>query len=112
MNVSDDLLLHWKSFQSTILGAFKNYRRDGAFTDVTLVCGEGQVQAHKVVLSACSSFFSRILLQNPHPHPLIYLMDVGMENLKLILDFMYFGEIQVSHSGIDSLLETSPREEV
>ena len=31
----------------------------------------------KVILSACSPFFRRILLSNPHQHPLIYLTGVS-----------------------------------
>ena len=32
----------------------------GDFTDVTLVCEDGELEAHRVILSACSSFFQRV----------------------------------------------------
>ena len=43
-----------------------------SFNDVTLVSDDQkQIQSHKVVLSACSSFFKPILQNNSHSHPLI-----------------------------------------
>ena len=41
--------------------------------DVTLVCDDGQLSAHKVILAASSTFFSSVFLMNPHNHPLMYL---------------------------------------
>ena len=43
------------------------------FCDVTLACDDKQVQAHKLVLASYSSVFRDLLIQNPHPHPVIYL---------------------------------------
>ena len=34
----------------------------GDFSDVTLVCEDGELEAHRVILSACSSFFHRVRL--------------------------------------------------
>jgi len=40
-------------------------RKSSCFTDVTLVCEDlRQIQAHKVVLSACSAVFKRMLEKN------------------------------------------------
>jgi hypothetical protein len=36
-------------------------------------CEDGQLGAHKAVLSAGSPLFRQILRQNPHAHPLLYL---------------------------------------
>ena len=44
------------------------------FTDVTLVSDDQkQIQAHKVILSYCSSVFKTMIKDNPHPMPLIYM---------------------------------------
>ena len=32
----------------------------GDFTDVTLVCEDGELEAHRVILSASSPFFQRV----------------------------------------------------
>jgi hypothetical protein len=40
---------------------------------VSTACEDGQLGAHKAVLSAGSPLFRQILRQNPHAHPLLYL---------------------------------------
>ena len=68
------LCLQWKDFKENISSTFGDLREDKDFTDVTLVCEDGQqVEAHKVVLVASSPFFLNILKRNKHPHPLIYM---------------------------------------
>ena len=67
--------LTWKEFQNSTIRTFKNLQSDEHFSDVTLVCGGGkQLNVHKVILSSCSQLFKEILTQNPHNHPLIYLV--------------------------------------
>ena len=58
----EKLCLQWNDFQNNISSAFRDMRNDEPFTDVTLVCEEGpQIDAHKVVLVACSPLFKNIL---------------------------------------------------
>jgi len=98
------LFLSWTDFESNISVAFRELRRENDFFDVTLVCNEDQIPAHKVVLSACSPFFRSILKRNPHAHPLIYLKGVEVNNLKSVLDFMYNGEANVGQGELNSFL--------
>merc|ERR1719430_1456679 len=63
-----------------------------------------QVEAHKVILSASSPFFEKILQRNKHPHPLIYLRGFHSQDLLAILDFLYFGEANVYQENLDSFL--------
>jgi len=69
-----------------------------------LSCGARQVDAHKLVLSACSPFFRSILRQNPHQHPLIYLKGVQLAELQAVLNFMYHGEVSVAQDDLNSFL--------
>ena len=43
------LTLRWFGFGTNIETTFGELRRDKDFADVTLVCGDGQVVAHKVI---------------------------------------------------------------
>ena len=45
--------------------------------------------ANQVILSACSPFFRRLLISNPHPHPLIYLKGISGPDLEAIVGFIY-----------------------
>lgn len=52
--------LRWNNFQANITSQFEALRDDEDFTDVTIACDGQRLQAHKVVLSACSPFFKEI----------------------------------------------------
>jgi len=101
---SEEFNLKWTDFESNISVAFRELREEKDFFDITLVCDNDQIQAHKVILSACSPFFRSILTRNPHPHPLIYLRGVGLSNLQSVLDFMYNGEVNVAQEELNSFL--------
>ena len=73
---TDKYCLRWNDFETNVSHAFNELRQEKELLDVTLACEEDQVMAHKVILSACSSFFRNILKRNPHQHPLLYLKGV------------------------------------
>ena len=67
--------------------AFGNLREDKDFSDVTLACENGQqVEAHKVILATSSPFFKKLLRQNKHSHPLIYMRGMKSDDLSAIVD--------------------------
>jgi len=101
---NEKFCLRWTDFESNISVAFRELREERDFFDVTLVCNEDQIQAHKVILSACSPFFRSILKKNPHAHPLIYLKGVELNNLQSVLDFIYRGEANVAQEDVNSFL--------
>lgn len=95
-------------FDACTRNTFKNLQEDGeVFADVTLACAEKQLKAHKVILSACSPFFRRLLISNPHPHPLIYLKGISGPDLEAIVGFIYQGETNVSEQQLDSFLSSA-----
>lgn len=105
--MSDKFCLSWNNFQSNISDALKDIREDKEFFDVTLVTEEHQIEAHKVVLSACSPFFRKILSKNAHPHPLLYLKGVTHKDLEGILKFMYEGRVNVAQVELPNFLEVA-----
>ena len=60
--------------------------------------------AHKVILAASSPFFQKLLRQNKHPHPLIYMRGIKSDDLSAIVDFLYSGEANVYQENLDSFL--------
>jgi len=104
MGADDKFCLRWNDFERNISQALRDTREDKDFFDCTLSCGARQVQAHKVILSACSPFFRSILKQNPHQHPLLYLKGMGFTDLQAVLDFMYHGEVNVAQEELNSFL--------
>jgi len=100
----DKFCLRWNDFENNISTAFRELRDDKDFFDVTLACEDNQIQAHKVILSACSPFFKSVLKKNPHQHPLIYLKDVQYEIVMSLLNFMYHGEVNIAQEDLNSFL--------
>ena len=98
--------LEWNEFQNCAQGAFQDLYNDQDFCDVTLVCEDNkQINAHKVIISACSPFFKRILLNNPHSKPLLYLKGVGYSELQSIVRFIYKGKVEVEQSTLSMFME-------
>merc|ERR1711892_951854 len=98
------LSLNWKDFETNMTAALKDLREEKHFFDVTIACEDNQIQAHKVILSACSTFFRNLLRRNPHQHPLLYLKGVKYKELLGILDFMYNGEVNISQEELKQFL--------
>jgi len=104
MGSSEKFCLRWNDFESNISVAFRELREEKDFFDCTLSCGSRQIQAHKLILSACSPFFRSILRQNPHQHPLLYLKGVEFTDIQAVLNFMYHGEVNVAQEELNSFL--------
>lgn len=104
---SEKFCLKWNDFESNISGAFRDLRDDKDFFDVTLSCDDEQIEAHKVIISACSPFFRNVLRKNPHQHPLLYMRGVSFNDLKSVLDFMYHGEVNVAQEDLNNFLSVA-----
>jgi len=101
---SEKFCLKWNDFETNISAAFRDLREEKDFFDVTLACEDNQIEAHKVILSACSTFFRNILKRNPHQRPLLYLKGVKYRELLNILNFMYLGEVNVGQDELNTFL--------
>ena len=58
---SDQFCLKWNNYQASLTNAFKSLLENEDFVDVSLSAGGKTLRAHKVVLSACSSYFKQLL---------------------------------------------------
>lgn len=61
----------------------------------------------QVVLSACSTYFEQLLVQNPCQHPIIFMKDMKHWEVQALVDFMYKGEVNVSQDEISTLLKAA-----
>ena len=100
----EKLCLNWSDFQDLVKVSFGDLRTDKDFTDVTLACEDQSIKAHKVVLSACSPFFKKLLKTHSHPQPLIYMKGIKASSLAAIIDFLYLGEANVFQEDLDNFL--------
>ncbi|XP_050533552.1 protein abrupt-like [Daktulosphaira vitifoliae] len=111
-NSNGEYSLTWKNHNENLTKVFYSFLKNENLVDVTIACHSEfeklhLVKAHQMVLSACSSYFEQLFLQNSHPHPIIYLNGISYEQIEIILDFMYKGEVTVKHEIINEVLCTA-----
>ncbi len=90
--------------------SFRDIRDGSEFFDVTLCCDDGdtRLQAHRVVLAACSPLLRRVLAgSGPQSPPLLFLKGVDGANLSAVLDFMYHGEVNVAQTDLAAFLRVA-----
>ena len=97
MAAQERFCLRWNDFESNLSKSFRELREEADFFDLTLSVGDQQIQAHKLVLSACSPFFRSVLKQNPHQHPLLYLKGTVSR------DYWQFNEVHMGEKIFEDL---------
>ena len=111
--MAEKYTLNWHTFSEHLQVMFKDLYQEGRHTDVTLVSDDQtQFKAHKIVLSACSPVFKKIIDSNPSQHPLIYLRGVQSYEVESILQFMYLGEGRFYHERMGEFIKVAQDLEV
>ena len=91
--MSLDYNLTWHNFTEHLQHLFENLYKEESYADVTLVSSDQiEFKAHKIVLSACSPVFKKVIDNNPRDQPLIYQTEIQSQEIEAILHFMYIGE--------------------
>ncbi|XP_074038279.1 uncharacterized protein isoform X2 [Leptinotarsa decemlineata] len=104
---TEQFSLRWNNFHSNLTSGFHELLEAAELVDVTLAVDGHFLQAHKIVLSICSPYFKHMFKVNPCKHPIVILKDVGHENMKDILEFMYRGEVSVLRENLTQFLRTA-----
>jgi hypothetical protein len=105
--------ISWDSYFTTVNNTVRNLYSDQHFTDVSIACeGEKQVKAHRVILSASSSFLHSILVENPNEHPVLCLTGVKFDQLQKLVEFIYLGEVKIPEDEVTSFLDLGRELEV
>jgi len=104
MSNDSNFVLSWDQHEENRTSTLKSLWENEDFLDVTIACDDDQIDAHKVILSAASPFFQKILKRNPHSHPLIYLRGTTKKEVESLLNFIYSGETQVLQEGLEDFM--------
>ena len=90
--------INWNDFSATSTERFRPLISQAKFSDVTLVCKDGQrIAGHQVILATGSTFFKDLLEgETNNPKPLIFLRGVEADLLQPLLDFLYTGKALVA----------------
>ena len=73
--MGENFLMRWELHDENRSASLNDLWKNERFLDVTIVCDDDQIEAHKLMLSAASPFFQKILLrsENHVGRPLLYL---------------------------------------
>ncbi|CAG0902312.1 unnamed protein product [Darwinula stevensoni] len=104
--------LKWNSHHAEAFHNFEILRHRDMFVDVTLSCDGQFFKAHKLVLSAGSGYFERMLNRDGTGTPIIHFYGIEMHLLKLVIEFMYSGEVEVPSLDLERFIEIAEHLEV
>jgi len=106
--MADQYSLNWNNYKFSMTESLKTIIQEEDFVDVTLHTEGKTLKAHKVYLSACSSYFKNVLKgTNLWQHPILFLENVPFQDLQKILEFVYYGEVQVPQKRLQSFLKSA-----
>ena len=114
MSSSETFFLKWDDHFPNVHNAFRTLRGDSSLCDLTLLCDDGEVDAHRIVLSASSQFFQKIFSRprKNNSHPLVYLRGVTVDQIQSVLDFMYLGEVNIEQQKLKRFLDFAEELEI
>ena len=96
---------NWHTYSDHLQDMLHNMRKSENLTDVTLVCDDQkQINAYKVVISACSTVFKTIIDSLPLNSSVIYLRGIKSQEMESILEFMYLGVASFSQERMNEFL--------
>ena len=98
--VSQVFCLRWNNHRNNLLNVLDQLLQTEAFCDVTLACENASIKCHKMILSACSTYFQSLFMENTCEHPIVFLKDIKIQEIKVILDYMYKGEVNVAQEEL------------
>ena len=106
MTTSEKLCLKWNDFTPNIRSSFSDLRTDDDLSDVTLACEDGiLIEANKIILSAGSQFFRNIFKWKKGAIPIVFMKGIKNNHLTAIVDFLYYGEVNVPQDDINDFLK-------
>ncbi|KAH9503311.1 Influenza virus NS1A-binding protein [Bulinus truncatus] len=95
---------------SFVLEGINKLRKQGQFCDITLVVDDHEIQVHRAVLAACSSYlfdFFSSLEESTEPQPTYKLKHVMYVGFQYLLDYMYTGRLHVPLENVPAVYATS-----
>ncbi|KAF2898782.1 hypothetical protein ILUMI_07395 [Ignelater luminosus] len=104
MTPNNALHLVWDNHLENVSSLFQILYQDNKLVDVTIVCRDGVLRAHKLILSACSPYFERIFHENPCKHPVVIVRGVHYQEMQMLLQYIYKGYIDIPASFLNNLI--------
>ncbi|XP_069776361.1 kelch-like protein 38 [Narcine bancroftii] len=92
-----------------LLEQLNTLRLGGTLTDVTLCAGDQEVPCHRNVLASSSRYFWAMFCHDFRERSLarVHLLGLDGDILKLLVDYVYTGEMTISAANVFSVMEAA-----
>ena len=98
--------LKWNDYQNNVAASLIKFK--DIYCDTSLLSEDGEVfEAHRILLSASSKFFEQVFAKADHVKPLIFMKGIKNIELKLVLHFIYNGEVEIVQDKLDAFLNVA-----
>lgn len=106
---SDWKVFRWGGQAVEVLRAFGRLRQLGRFCDVVLVVGGGRVPAHRALLAGSCPYFDAMFTSGmkEEQQQEVELGGLSFEGLKVVVDFLYSGELQLDGRNVGAVLQAA-----
>ena len=102
--------LNWEEGSVQLIDTLKKLWTDEGFTDVTLVFDDEQtIGVNSTLLAAISPIFKNVIRRRNHQNPYFFLFGVDSMSVKLLLEFIFGGEINILETHIEKFIETATK---
>ena len=81
--------------------------QSGKWSDVTLVVGDTELKAHKLILSARSPVFAALFVEMQESK--VTITDVSADVLQEVLRYIYTGKVEALKDNADKLLAAADK---
>lgn len=81
-----------------------------SLTDVTFICDGRRIEAHKLVLYACSPYFKGLIEDDLNSkHLVFFFSDVKYDIMKALLEYMYMGEVHIRNEDLKEFIRVAEK---
>eukprot|EP00116_Pleurobrachia_bachei_P009493 sb/3469755/ len=89
-----------------MLDEMQYFREQRFFCDVTIVVGEKEIEAHRIVLSSCSPYFRAMFTTNlaESKQDKVHLHDVDSDAIETLIDYAYTHQVSIGTENVQALL--------
>jgi len=104
--------LKWTAFPAHLSEWSSRLLSDESSQDIWLRCSDGVVGSHKVVLAATSLWFKDLINEltfTQNLKPLVVIWDCSVEDMRLLLRYMYLGTVRVEEFNLVNFLQIATR---
>lgn len=109
-NVDGLFYLKCNNFNKILSSQYELLRDEKTLTDITFVCEGKRVEAHKLVLYACSPFFKSLIEEElSQKHLVFFFSDVKYDIMKAVLDYMYIGEVHIQNECLKDFIRVAEK---